>query len=343
VTKNLSLCRLLGAAAGGMIALTAACGSQPAASGAVGRPATHAPVTPPPTRWPLTGRPRAATPVPPAVSIKIDNIGFARPQAGLNQADVVFEVLVEGGLSRFLAVYNSTPSPSVGPVRSARPVDGALLRALNGGIFGYSGAATGEIAPAKAYSTALLISAEADPGPFHRDLSRTAPYNLFTSTAALSAEAARLKAPERGAPALFSFGVLGSAAKPASRAAIGIGQYASAAWTWTGRGWLRAEDGSAHTLADGSQVSADNVLMLRVKVTHSGIVDAAGNEDPFVLAYGAGSAVLLRGGHQVTGHWSRPRVEAAYQFTDDRGVPLALTPGRTWVELVPPDGSITVR
>jgi len=333
-------------AAGCVVALTSACGGQPAA-GSPARPRTSAPVptTPPgPPHWPLTGLPRAArTPIGPAVSVKIDNVASARPQAGLNQADVVFEVLVEGGLSRFLAVFNSKPAPNIGPVRSVRPVDGALLRALHGGIFAYAGGVPAELAPAKAYSTAALLSTLTDEPPFHRDTSRAAPSNLFTSTEAINAEAARRRVKAGPAAELFGYGPLNTTARPATRAAIGIGSDANANWTWSGRSWLRAENGSAHRLADGSQVSADNVLMLRVKVTHSGIVDAAGNEDPFVLAYGADSAVLLRGGHQVTGHWSRPRVEAAYQFTDDRGAPLALTPGRTWVELVPPDGSITVR
>jgi hypothetical protein len=356
VARNPIAPRLLWLAAGGLVALTAACGGQPAAASAVVRPSASAPPTtssstaparprpaPVAARWPLTGLPRGAgQAVGPAVSIKVDNVQFARPQAGLNQADVVFEVLVEGGLSRFLAVYNSTPAASVGPIRSARPVDGALLRALHGGIFGYSGAAYGEIAPAKAYSTALLISNDGDPGAFHRDGSRGAPSNVFTSTGTLLDEASRLGGPKGPAPALFGFGPLDAAATPASSAAVHIGAFADAHWAWNGQRWLRSEDGSAHLLTDGSQVSADNVLMLRVQVTHSGIIDAAGNEDPFVLAYGSGSVVLLRGGHQVTGHWSRPSIEAAYRFTDDRGAPLALAPGRTWVELIPPGGSTTV-
>jgi hypothetical protein len=274
--------------------------------------------------------------------VKIDNVPAARPQAGLNQADVIFEELVEGGLSRFLAVYDSTPAETIGPVRSARPVDGALLRALNGGIFAYSGAAIGEIAPAKAYSTALLLSDDNDPRPFHRDKHRPAPSNLFTSTAALIAEAGRLSPTENAPGQLFTFGPLTPSATAASEASVHIGAFATATWTWNGQQWLRAQQGTPDILTDGAQASADNVLVLRVQVAHSGIIDAAGNEDPFVLAYGAGSAVLLRDGHVITGRWVRPRVDTPFQFTDGNGAGLTFTPGRTWVELVPTTGSINV-
>lgn len=294
-----------------------------------------------PVTWPLTGLPAGASTRAgaAALSVKVDNAPAARPQSGLNRADVVFECLVEGGLSRFLAVYQSQSADLVGPIRSARPVDGALLRALRGGIFAYSGAATGEIAPAKAYSTALLLSNDQDPKPFFRLASRRAPQNVYASTTALRDEAARRGGALPAPPALFTYGAVPPGSAPAGGVTVNLGGQSGASWRWNGSAYLRTENGTPHLLADGQQVSATNVVVLRVSVQHSGIIDAAGNEDPFVLAYGSGAAEFLRNGVDEQGTWSRPTVAAPYRFLTAARQPLTLAPGRTWVELVPVAGS----
>lgn len=327
-----------------------ACGATAARPSAT--PSMIAP-TPTPTRsaaaaapviWPLTGllagasaRVGAA-----ALSVKVDNAPAARPQSGLNRADVVFECLVEGGLSRLFAVYQSQSADLVGPIRSARPVDGALLRALRGGVFAYSGAARGEIAPAEAYSTAFLLSNDQDPTPFFRLSSRRAPQNVYASTGALRAEAARRAGALPAPPELFTYGTVPVGSTPAGGIEVRIGGQSSATWRWNGSAYLRTENGTPHLLADGQQVSATNVVVLRVSVQHSGIIDAAGNEDPFVLAYGAGAAEFLRGGVVTSGSWSRPTVGAPYRFLTSTGKVATLAPGRTWIELVPLLGSATL-
>ncbi|GAC1441066.1 MAG: DUF3048 domain-containing protein [Mycobacteriales bacterium] len=295
----------------------------------------------PPLRWPLTGQPRTGALLP-ALSVKIDNIDLARPQSGLNQADMVVECLVEGGLTRLLAVYDSQSSSVLGPIRSARPVDGALLRALHGGVFAYSGAAAGEIAPAKAYSTSVLISNDADPGPFRRT-GRRPPENVYASTDSLRAAGARLSS----APGLpgpwFTFGPAPKGAASALGVQVGLSRVSAASWTWDGSRYVRAQDGTPDILADGSQVSAADVVVLRVTVGHSGIIDSAGNEDPFVHAFGSGSALVLRSGQVERGTWSRPSVDAPWTFRGPGASALTLAPGRVWVELVPTDGSVALR
>lgn len=289
--------------------------------------------------WPLTGLPAGSSVGAPALSVKVDNAPAARPQSGLDRADVVFECLVEGGMSRFFAVYHSRSAAAVGPIRSARPVDGALLRALRGGLFGYSGAANGEIAPAKAYSGAFLLSNDADPRPFYRLSSRRPPENVYATTDSLRAEAARLGATRPAPPRVFTYGRPTAGAVAASGVQVVLGSQSSARWVRRGGSYLRWEDGTPHLLADGQQVSAVNVVILRVRVTGSGILDAAGNEDPFVLAYGGGAAEVLRDGVVERGTWSRPTVAAPFAFRGPTGAPLTLAPGPTWVELVPLSGS----
>ncbi|MDQ1483266.1 MAG: hypothetical protein QOF35_1342 [Actinomycetota bacterium] len=278
----------------------------------------------------------------PALSVKVDNSPAARPQSGLDSADLVFECLVEGGMSRFFVVYHSHAAALIGPIRSARPVDGALLRALNGGIFAYSGAATGEIAPAKKYSTAYLLANDFDSTPFHRTRSRVAPDNVYASTKSLRAEAARRSGKFKVPPSLFSYGPPSAGAARASGVNLRIGSQASAVWKRHGSSYSRWENGTPHLLSTKKQVGTRNVVLMHVAVTRSGIMDAAGNEDPFVRAYGAGSIEVLRDGVVERGRWSRPKVEAPFRFTSEHGGPLRLAPGQTWVELIPPSGAVKI-
>src|SRR5207248_2698517 len=200
----------------------------------------------------------------PVVAVKIDNAPLARPQSGLNAADIVFDTLVEGGLSRFFAVYQSHDARTIGPIRSARPVDADLLPLLGHPIFGYSGAALGEIAPVKVHGGATLVSNDDDPRPFHRDRTRRAPSNVYSSSEALLAEGRRLGSAD-GPPASgpFAFGATGGGA-PASTIAVSIGGRSSSAWHWNlGAGlWERDQDGRPDITVDAGRVVATNVVVL---------------------------------------------------------------------------------
>src|SRR5262245_9182268 len=176
--------RLVGAVVT-LVAVAAACGHAKRKISAV-VPTTAPPTTvatttapPPPPVFPLTGLPTSAGPaVRPALSVKVDNVTGAFPQAGLNDADIVTEELVEGGQTRLFVTYQSRDADRVGPIRSARPVDADLLSQLGGGVFAYSGAAPGEIAPVEDHSGATLLSMDGGVGAFYRDRSRPAPHNV---------------------------------------------------------------------------------------------------------------------------------------------------------------------
>ena len=284
---------------------------------------------------PLTGLPTASGPLNrPALSVKIDNVDQARPQSGVNDADIVFEELVEGGNSRLFAVYQSHDSPLVGPVRSARPVDADLLRALGGGIFAYSGAALGEIAPVKQHSNAVLVSDDKGSGGFHRDLHRQAPYNLYAATPALYTDVPNAK----GSPApLFVYGATPpAAAAPATEADVTVGPRATSVWRWNATTQLyeRTQNGQPDLLSDGSLVTASNVVMMSVQIRGTGIIDQAHEEDPLVVVIGSGPCWVIRNGVLVAGQWQRPTLDSPTQLLTAGGTPIALQPGRTWVELV---------
>lgn len=299
---------------------------------------------PQPAAFPLTGLPVGSAVAPasrPALSIKVENTPPARPQAGLGAADVVTEELVEGGITRFFVTFQSHDSPMIGPVRSARPVDAALLRQLGGGLFGYAGAAEGEIAPVKAYSNATLLSPDEAPGAYWRSASRSAPHNLYTSTARLYQAGARLGARQGPPPALFRFTAeVPPGARPVRAVTVPFSPVADyvASWRWDPKAalWDRYQGGQRATLASGAGVTATNVVVTRVKVgTIPGLVDSLGNPDPNVIVIGQGDCWVFRDGRVLAGTWRRPAVGQVMALVGPDGKTIPLHPGRTWIELEP--------
>src|SRR5437899_753079 len=168
-------------------------------------PAATVTVPPPPPTYPLTGirATDAARLNRPVLVVKVDNAPLARPQAGLDSADVVFEEVVEGGITRLLAAYQSHDAPLVGPVRSVRPIDPQIVTPLHG-LFAYSGGAPKFQALIR-HAPVLDVGYDADPGAYYRDRSRVAPHNLMSSTGALY----RLASGQAAPPPLFHYLVTG--------------------------------------------------------------------------------------------------------------------------------------
>ena len=113
-------------------------------------------------------------------------------------------------------------------------------------------------------------------------------------------------------------------------------------WAWSRRDdtWLRSHGTTPHTLEDGSQVSATNVVIQIVEVTDSRIIDAAGNASPDVELTGSGRAYVLRDGRMIAGRWERESLDDVTRFLTRDGAEIKLEPGRTWVQLVPSTVSV---
>ena len=134
-----------------------------------------------------------------ALTIKIDNTPEAMPQYGVNEADVVYEEIVEGGITRLAAIFNSQVPKVVGPVRSVRRTDREIVFPI-GGIFAFSGGAeyavrSIETAPVKLYDESNAGAA------MFRDPSREVPHNLFANAQLLMAKDGKPRPP----PALFTY------------------------------------------------------------------------------------------------------------------------------------------
>jgi hypothetical protein len=311
-------------------------------SGGQERPAAPAPTTAPattaaPAVFPLTGLPsdgaRAARP---ALSVKVDNTRAARPQAGLDDADLVHEELVEGGLTRLLVTFHSKDAAEVAPVRSARPVDGPLLRQLGGGLFGFAGASAGVLERVRRSSGATLLGPDQAPGAYRRLPDRPAPYNLAASTAALYRAGSRAgKGPP---PPFLTFAEQPpTGGRQAARVGLRFSPAARAAWRWdaAGRRYVRDQDGTPARLVDGRPVTTDNVVVLSVAVRLDVNRDVLGNRTPDPVVVGRGRAWLLRDGRALAGTWRRAAADQPLRLLGQDGAPLALHPGRTWVELLP--------
>ena len=285
---------------------------------------------------PLTGEPVPGSEVPdrPALAIKIENAPEARPQAALNEADVVVEEPVEGGYTRFIAVFQCADSSRVGPVRSGRTTDPDYLRQLGPAVFGYAGGrkdVTQEVPAVGLVDVNYIIAADA----YERDEARAAPHDLYTTTDALW-RAARSK---DGAPdPLFAYAAeWEGAAKRIRSAHLPFSGVSDVYWQWNGGkgAWLRSHGDVPHVLEGNDRVSAANVVIQVVTVTDSDFLDSAGNPSPEVELTGSGKAYVLRDGTVIRGRWERESLKDVTTFVSKDGTEIELAPGRTWVELLP--------
>jgi hypothetical protein len=270
----------------------------------------------------------------PALAIKVENHPDARPQAALNEADIVVEEPVEGGYTRFIAIFQCSASNRVGPVRSGRLTDPDYLRQFGAAVFGYAGgvqAVKREVPDAGLVDVNYIEAAEA----YTRDVSRSAPHDLYTTTAALwRAGRQSSEAPE---PVFDYAAAWDGRARRVGTAHVPFSAVSDVYWSWSRREgvWLRSHGATAHTLEDGSRVSAATVVIQVVDVSASAIVDAAGNASPDVELTGSGRVYVLRDGRVIVGRWQRDSLDDVTTFVAKDGSEITLSPGRTWVELVP--------
>jgi hypothetical protein len=272
----------------------------------------------------------------PALAIKVENLPEARPQAGLDKADIVYEEQVEGGITRFIVVFDCENSKRLGPVRSARLTDPPILLQFGKDtLFGFAGAA-GRVRKAVDASGVHDLSYDRprSAGAYVRDPNRPEPHNLYTSTKALY-RAAHLK--DHGPRQVFQYGPISSPAKPVSTIHLDFSASADVFWHWSAqrKAWLRFHGTVPHLLEGGVQVSATNVVVMHVVMKDTGLVDAAGNPSPEADTVGKGKAFVFRDGEMIKGRWSRKSRDHVIQLVDRHGKPIDLQPGRTWVELLP--------
>lgn len=272
-----------------------------------------------------------------SIAAKIDNHGAARPQIGLERTDIVFEELVEGGLTRYVALWQSDIPELFGPVRSIRPMDPDIVSPF-GGIVAYSGGQERFVALMRQAPVYNAIHGQPDTEfTFYRTPDKRAPHNVLVKAQELLAQHADLDAPSPQ----FSFApdVASSTAAqegaPTAAVSYRFSNQTAGSWNWSADTamFLRFQDGAPDPDANGVQLQATNVIVLRVPVTQ-------GFGVPKTEIIGSGDAWVSTGGRTVHATWSKGSATAAIRLIDDNGASVRLGVGNSWIELIPLEGSV---
>ena len=266
--------------------------------------------------------------------MKVDNASiYARPQRGLLAADIVYEVLIEGAKTRFVAVFHSNIPDSIGPVRSARSTDVDLIADLGQPFLASSGAnpvVVSELRAAQQAGTLQDISGLRVGHAYTRDETRRRPYNYFFHYSELDSDAPTSVSP------LFAYGGDNPPGLP-DAAGVNVtfhtrtNAIVSHIWDPSLAGWARIQGGDIHTLEASSggvvEAAPANVVVIFTRY----VTSSADPESPQAESYGSGDALILTAGAVHEGFWERSPDQPGFRLTDESGTPLSLTPGSTWV------------
>lgn len=273
----------------------------------------------------------------PAVAVKIENNAVAYPLSGIADAEIVYEELVEGGLTRFLTMFHCTDAPQAGPVRSSREIDPAIMFPATRILAAAGGNATvrGTLEEA-----GIFLLDENDSGEAMSRVPRegiSSEHTLYADTKALR----KLGSKEHSDPPpddYFTFGELEGKSKKATTISLSFSGASTISYEWNGEGWARSDGGSPLVDDTGEQVVVDNVLIEEHTYNYSQLSDVIGTPSVIIEdVEGSGRAFLFRDGRVIKGTWERDDIESPVRFVTKDGEPMVFAPGTTWVELVPSD------
>jgi hypothetical protein len=271
----------------------------------------------------------------PAVAVKIENNSAAYPLSGLDKADVVYEEVVEGGLTRFMAIYHCGDTDLAGPVRSARIVDPAIMSPYTH-ILGDAG---GNEAVKAALDDADIVSIdETTAGEAMHRVERpgySSEHTLYGDTSKLRKLGSK-KFEDAPSDDIFEYGDLQDGAKKVSSVTLNM-------WTtvvrfeWRGGQWMRIDHEAPLVMEDGTEIGVDNVLIEQHTVNLStSLTDIAGNPSTEIAdVTGSGKAYLFRDGRELVGKWIRESADDPVVFETKGGDRMVLHEGTTWIELLP--------
>ena len=306
---------------------------------------TTAPTPPPDPRpaviWPLTGLDATAASDAdlnrPALSVKIENTTAARPQSNLEFADVVFEEMVEYGISRLVAIYQSDYPETVGPIRSMRPMDRNIVGSFRGPLI-FSGAQRRFINQAAA-SGITLIAQDVGSGGFFRTKDKPAPHNLHGYLARFQEQSKGAKAPKEqwkfAYPATMASAAMDG--KATKSIYIRFSGHAQPHWDWDAQSglWKRFEGSKPHVVQSGKQLTATNVVVLWVTIQETGATPQGMSVPETLLAGKKGKGWVATDGKRIDITWSKKGQFNRFVLKDGNGEEVLLAPGQTWIELVP--------
>ena len=279
----------------------------------------------------------------PTIAVKIDNTADGRPQVGIAAADVVFEELVEGGVTRYLAIFHTAVPDEVGPVRSGRPQDADLVPSF-GGVFVFSGVGNSNVREIIRGTGLQLVEHDTSGGTpdgayFLRSDRKPAPWNLHIEAASLLESYSDLAAPVqqflfKTAPEEASAFVDGV---PAEEISVIFSNGIKSNWEWdaaTGTYLKFLLNGSPDTDANGTQISATNLLIFTPNYSDvEGLPSAK-------VGQTREAAFIATGGKLISGVFDTTEFGAPIKLFHGEEQPVFLSPGKTFILLPPGGGSI---
>ncbi len=292
--------------------------------------------------WPLTGLPLGDNDDPSRrpLSVKIENSPDARPQTGLSHADVVYESVTEGGITRFNAIFHSDIPAELGPVRSARNSDVSIVPQYKA-LFFYSGANSTVFQQLKDAKIANMSHTPAQELYYRVDY-RYAPHNLYIKTENVYGVAAgRELKTNLDIPPTLEFGNTDtSSAAAATNVKVPLSDYYVADWTYdeAAKTYARSMDGASLDAEADQPIVANNVVIMWAPYV-AGVI-ANGSQTYNVDLTTNGNASIFMNGKCIDGTWEAT-AETPPRFKDTSGNQILLTAGKTWIEVIDPSIPVT--
>jgi hypothetical protein len=360
-TTPLLLVAIVASACGGPGTPPAATGTPSSGPTVAVNPPTPTPAptpspTPAPMFWPLTGQPLddPAKAKRRPLNVRFPNDVSARPQVGLAKADIVFEMIVEGGITRHAGIFHSQDVQQVGPVRSYRLSDLYITEMLRG-VLVASGATIEEIAAvSKHIAEGKMISVDAQrvSGFYYRVAGRPGPNDLFVDLFKAREAANRAGGADPVDVPALAFLPPGSAdpmaggfgtSQPAPTLVIPFRNPTTFTWDEASKAYRRAQGGVQTVDPDGNvPIGAKNVVVIWTDITETNIIqDRFGSRGLDYRMTGGGKAAVFRDGRRVDGTWKRDAALDMFTFHDQAGVQILLAPGQSWFHFVYPDWVVT--
>ena len=271
----------------------------------------------------------------PVTAIMIENSPDARPQSGLKDAEVVYEAVAEGGITRFLALYQQRQPELIGPVRSLRLYYVDWLAPYDASIAHIGGSkAALQLVRSGGYRD---IDQFFNSAYYWRTSDRYAPHNVYTSFTKLN-ELNKAKGYTSSAPKTFERADDEAApAQDGTQVTLKISSplYNSTyAYDPTTKLYARSQAGAAHTDREAGQIQAKVVIALRVQMQR--IMEDGYRES--ITTTGSGEAMIFQNGHAIKATWTKDDRAGQLRFTDAAGQPVKLARGTTWISAIPVSG-----
>ena len=283
------------------------------------------------------------------LAFKIDNNINARPQSGLQEADSVFEILVESGMTRFLAFFLDNTSKYLGPIRSARPTDPTVVRPYDGTLV-VSGATDGLIPTIRELGVPVLEEVTA-PAMF-RIGSRKAPHNLYADTELVRevVDSRGFKFLQPGPQPLYPFGFnQNNWDSGANKITIQYSEFTTVIWKLDGNRYSRFiidayssnKDAVAHNFISQDGNYSDILSTETIVVIQGALYKDKATTLPSILTVGIGDLFIFNDGKYVQGNWRRTDISENFEFFDLNQNPIEVPRSSQWIHIVPNDGLIT--